>query len=230
MQFVRFKKQNAMMKALISAVLFLLLFCVRAQAQVSSGVSIKNKLAPETFNLIEHRVLAPQSTFLNERGQTKSLEDFKGKILIVNILTTSCPQCITELPMLDRLQKDMGSVKFHVIALSSDLESLSGLRRFYGNKGVKNLDVYADTQGLFAKAADVRGLPTTFLIDDKGRIAGRIRGVAEWDSPKIKAQIRELIRASRQSEKLVVLSEETIEESSSPSPSELDIKNWFTKK
>ena len=58
-----------------------------------------------------------------------------------------------------------------------------------------------DTQARFSQAAGVKGLPTTFLIDEKGREVGRIRGIVEWDGPKIKAQIRELIRKAKENEK-----------------------------
>lgn len=100
--------------------------------------------------------------------------------------------------MLDRLQKDMGGMKFHVIALSSDLEPLPVLRRFWVNRGIKNLKIYYDPQARFSQAAGVKGLPTTFLIDEAGREVGRIRGIVEWDGPKIKAQIRDLIRKAKE--------------------------------
>ncbi|MBR1777531.1 MAG: TlpA family protein disulfide reductase [Alphaproteobacteria bacterium] len=143
-------------------------------------------------------ILAPTADFFNEKGEKTSLRDFRGKILLVNIWSTSCAQCVVELPMLDRLQKDMGGVKFHVIALSSDLEPFPVLRRFWLNRGIKNLKIYADPQARFSQAADVKGLPTTFLIDEEGREVGRIRGIAEWDGPQIKAQIRDLIRAAKE--------------------------------
>lgn len=167
-------------------------------AQTTGNVSIKNVLAPQTFKLYPRPILAPTAAFQDENGQKTSLRDFRGKIVLLNIWSTSCTQCVIELPMLDRLQKDMGGMKFHVIALSSDLEPLPVLRRFWVNRGIKHLKIYSDPQARFSQAANVKGLPTTFLIDEEGREVGRIRGIVEWDGPKIKAQIRDLIRAAKE--------------------------------
>lgn len=175
-----------------------LLACFGANAQTTGNVSIKNALAPQTFKPYARPVSAPTASFYDESGRETSLRDFRGKIVLLNVWSTSCAQCVIELPMLDRLQKDMGGVKFHVIALSSDLEPLPVLRRFWLNRGIRNLKIYSDPQARFSQAADVKGLPTTFLIDEEGREVGRIRGIAEWDGPKIKAQIRDLIRSAKE--------------------------------
>lgn len=206
------------------------------QAQTTSVISVKSVRAPQTFKLQSHPVLAPTAEFFNEKGETASLRDFRGKILLVNIWSTSCAQCVVELPILDRLQKDMGGVKFQVIALSSDLESFPALRRFWLNKGIKHLKIYADPQARFAQAADVKGLPTTFLIDEEGREVGRIRGIAEWDGPKIKAQIRDLIRAAKEKaqKKAEKENREKISDSAesdpiSPIQTQKEIQSWFKK-
>ncbi len=163
-----------------------------AQTRISSVT------ATQKFRLYDRPVPAPTASFLTESGRKVSLENFKGKIVLLNVWTTSCPQCVVELPMLDALQKDMGGMKFQVVALSSDMEPVAALRRFWNGHGLKNLRIYSDTQAFFSKAANVKGLPTTFLIDERGREVGRIRGMAEWDGPVIKAQIRDLIRNAKE--------------------------------
>ena len=79
-------------------------------AQTTGNVSIKNVLAPQTFKLYPRPILAPTASFQDENGQKTSLRDFRGKIVLLNIWSTSCAQCVIELPMLDRLQKDMGGI------------------------------------------------------------------------------------------------------------------------
>ncbi|MGN1079439.1 MAG: redoxin family protein [Alphaproteobacteria bacterium] len=186
------------MHGFVFYLLFGLLASFTVNAQTTGNISIKNALAPQTFKLYPRPILAPTADFQDENGRKISLRDFRGKIVLLNIWSTSCAQCVIELPMLDRLQKDMGGMKFHVIALSSDLEPLPVLRRFWVNRGIKHLKIYSDPQARFSQAADVKGLPTTFLIDEEGREVGRIRGIAEWDGPKIKAQIRDLIRTAKE--------------------------------
>ena len=129
-----------------------------------------------------------------------------------------------------RLQKDMGGVKFQVIALSSDLEPLPVLRRFWVNRGIKHLKIFYDPQAKFSRAANVKGLPTTFLIDENGREMGRLRGITEWDGPKMKAQIRDLIRAAKNKEKNARNNTDSAE-SSTPSRDKKteEIQSWFKK-
>lgn len=214
---------------------------INTHAQSSSVISVKNPKTPEAFSLSSYPILAPTAEFMNEHGQKTSLRDFRGKILLVNIWSTSCAQCVIELPMLDRLQNDMGGVKFQVIALSSDLEPLPVLRRFWVNRGIKHLKIFADPQAHFATAANVKGLPTTFLIDEEGREIGRIKGIAEWNGPIIKAQIRLLIRKAKEKEqkkqqeslkeKETTPNQEKTADSSVPSPvnDKKDIQSWFKK-
>lgn len=205
-------------------------------AQTTGVISIRSTTAPQTFKINSYPIAAPTAEFMNEHGEKTSLKDFKGKIVLVNIWTTSCAQCVIELPMLDRLQKDMGGVKFQVIALSSDLEPFPVLRRFFTNRGIKNLKIYSDPQARFSQAANVKGLPTTFLIDEEGREIGRIRGIVEWDGPKIKAQIRDLIRLAK--EKVQKKKEEELKEKerlAAESEASLkmkatdEIQSWFKK-
>lgn len=186
-----------MLKALFLLLIFFIP-CAPLNAQTVGAISIRNTKTPQTFKINSYPLPAPTAEFFNEKGEKTSLRDFRGKILLVNIWSTSCAQCVIELPMLDRLQKDMGGVKFHVIALSSDLEPFPALRRFWLHRGLKNLKIYADPQARFSQAAAVKGLPTTFLIDEEGREVGRIRGIVEWDGPQIKAQIRSLIRTAKE--------------------------------
>lgn len=182
-----------MIKPFFHLIFWMLLpFSANAQTRVSAIT------ATQKFRLYDRPAPAPTASFLTESGREVSLENFKGKIVLLNVWTTSCPQCVVELPMLDALQKDMGGLKFQVVALSSDMEPIAALRRFWNGRGLKNLRIYSDTQARFSKAANVKGLPTTFLIDEKGREVGRIRGMAEWDGPVIKAQIRDLIRIAKE--------------------------------
>lgn len=228
-----------MLKRIFIITAFFLLPLYGSNAQTNGVISIRSVNAPQTFQISKYPVMAPTSVFFNESGQETSLRDFKGKILLVNIWTTSCAQCVIELPMLDRLQKDMGGVKFQVIALSSDLEPFPVLRCFWINRGIKNLKIFADPQAKFAQASDVKGLPTTFLIDENGREVGRIRGIAEWDGPKIKAQIRDLIRNAKEKarQKLEEEQKKAREMETNPPESALnpasrtkkEIQSWFKK-
>ena len=104
------------MKLSVVFLLFLFPWLPEAVAQTA-----KKQILPQTFDISPTPFPAPSTRFMNENGKMISLARFRGKILLVNIWSTSCAQCVIELPMLDRLEGDMGGVKYQVVALSSDI-------------------------------------------------------------------------------------------------------------
>ncbi|WP_043847337.1 MULTISPECIES: TlpA family protein disulfide reductase [Roseivivax] len=136
--------------------------------------------------------------FVDGDGRDRTLADFEGRVLLVNIWATWCPPCREEMPTLDALQARLGGPNFHVLPLSIDRAGLEPVRRFYRETGIRNLDLYIaeDTRAMLALA--VVGLPTTILIDRMGREHGRLAGPAEWNSPEAVAQISALINERKQ--------------------------------
>ncbi len=182
----------------ISTFLFFVFPFLCLSGPAAAEVRMKGLNAPDSFRLYDFSKPAPTATFKNGRGKPVSLKDFKGKVLIVNVWASNCPRCVIELPMLDRLQKDMGGLKFQVVALASGGETAASVRRLWGEKGISRLEPFIDDDASFSMAAGVLGLPTTLLIDGEGNELGRIRGMAEWDGPTLKAQIRDIIRREKE--------------------------------
>ena len=185
------------MHFLLTVLCCILLFPFDANANF---ITFKSANAPEKFTLHELPKPPPAAAFFDEKGNETHFNDFAGKIVLVNVWSKACAQCIVELPMLDALQKSFGTMKFKVVTLSVGKESAGQLSHFFAQKKLKNLRPYLDSKSQAALAAGVIGLPTTLLLNEKGEEIGRIRGIAEWTSPAIKAQIRELIRDLKEKE------------------------------
>lgn len=148
----------------------------------------------QNFTLSAKPSPAPQTTFQDGNGNTLGLADFAGKILVVNFWATWCFPCIREIPTLDRLQGRLGGKDFAVLALSQDREGADVVRKFFAKTKVANLKIYVDTNGKFAEAFAVRGLPTTLVLGRDGRELGRLDGVAEWDGRDARALIGYFMR------------------------------------
>lgn len=136
----------------------------------------------------------PEVTFKDGEGRDMSLADFKGKTILLNIWATWCAPCRKEMPGLDRLQAELGSDQFEVVALSVDRGGVDASKKFLDEIGVKSLAVYVDASGRASKPLRVIGMPTTLLIDAEGREIGRLIGEAEWDSADAKALIEAALR------------------------------------
>ena len=127
---------------------------------------------------------APAISFVDLTGNTVSLSEFTGKIVLVNLWATWCEPCLREMPSLERLQLRLGD-KITVVAVSEDRGGSKTVEPFIDKLGLKSIKTYLDPKSTAERAFKVQGLPTTFLIDRKGRVLGRVEGAAEWDSPKL---------------------------------------------
>lgn len=136
----------------------------------------------------------PDVSFIDAKGQTRTLNDFKGKVVLLNLWATWCAPCRKEMPALDRLQSELGSDKFQVVAISVDRSGAEGARKFLDSIGIKQLALYAEPTARLGAALRAIGMPTTLLIDAGGREIGRLTGPAEWDSADAKAFIQEALK------------------------------------
>jgi thiol-disulfide isomerase/thioredoxin len=132
----------------------------------------------------------PEATFQDATGKERTLADWRGKVVLLNLWATWCLPCRKEMPSLDRLQKALGSDKFEVVAVSVDRKGLDASRKFLEETEVKSLGLYVDPATRMTSTFKVVGLPATLLINAEGREIGRLLGPAEWDSEEAKQLIR----------------------------------------
>ena len=123
--------------------------------------------------------------FKDGDGQVRSLADFIGKVVVLNLWATWCVPCRKEMPALDRLQTSLGGRNFAVVPLSIDHGGRETVAKFYAENGIRELPVYTDTSGEALRALGAVGLPTTLVLDRAGEEIARIVGPAEWDAPEV---------------------------------------------
>jgi thiol-disulfide isomerase/thioredoxin len=128
----------------------------------------------------------PNLAFADASGKTRTLAEWKGRTVLLNLWATWCVPCRQEMPALDALQKKLGGPKFEVVALNIDTRDPEKPKAWLREVGITNLAYYADSN---AKAfQDLKvvgravGLPTTLLIDGAGCEIGYLAGPAEWGS------------------------------------------------
>jgi thiol-disulfide isomerase/thioredoxin len=152
------------------------------------------------FTLKDDPQPAPGVAFTDRDGARVSLADFKGRVVLVNFWATWCAPCVEEMPTLDALEADLGSAAFTVLAVSEDMGGLETVEPFLRDKlDLQTLEIYLDDKGALAQAFGVRGMPTTYLVDAKGRVVGGLEGPADWNSAPVKRLIRHYIDAGRAS-------------------------------
>jgi thiol-disulfide isomerase/thioredoxin len=132
-------------------------------------------------------------TFKDAAAKDIGLSAWKGRVVLLNLWATWCTPCRKEMPDIAKLQKDLGSADFEVVALSVDRKGLAASQAFLKDIGADNLKAYTDQESSSLAAIQALGLPASVLIDRKGQEAARILGPAEWSSPEAQAMIKALI-------------------------------------
>ncbi len=120
---------------------------------------------------------APEFALKDADGKTVHLEDYKGKVLLLDFFATWCGPCKIEIPWfmeMERKNKDKG---FSVLGVSMDDEGWEVVKPFLANLGV-NYRVVIGNDATAQIYGGVDALPTTFLIDRNGKIAAVHIGLA----------------------------------------------------
>jgi len=134
---------------------------------------------------------APDFSVVADNGRTVSLENFGGRLLILNFWATWCPPCIQEMPSLDELQKRFKDSGVVVLGLSVDKNE----------KDYRNLLSKANVSFLTARDPENRinqeygtfKFPETYIISKNGKVIQKIIGPANWTDDNMVGYVRSLL-------------------------------------
>jgi thiol-disulfide isomerase/thioredoxin len=144
----------------------------------NDGTATMSNLAKVDYNL----------KLIDKDGNTRSLEEFKGKVIFLNFWATWCPPCIAEMPSIDKLHEEMGDeVAFVLLSFDDDFERA---KAFDKRKGY-DLPIYAVASNLPAMFQST-ALPTTYIIDAEGNLALTHKGMADYETKDFKGFLRSL--------------------------------------
>lgn len=169
---------------------------VYAATLLSALINMQTGTAQELpNNFVVHNSPRPLANiqFEGVSGQDRSLADFKGKVVVLNVWATWCVPCRKEMPTLDRLQASLGGPDFQVVPLSIDRGGFDAIRKFYAEISVQELGMYVDRPGRVLRDLGAVGLPTTLIVNRSAEEVARIVGPAEWDSAEVVQFLRPII-------------------------------------
>jgi peroxiredoxin len=136
--------------------------------------------------------LAPGFSLENLRGESVSLADFRGKVILLNFWATWCPPCRREIPSLERLYELRKDTGFEIVAVSVDRTSLSRVSSFVADQRM-SFPVLVNPSGDVGQRYWMRSVPSSFLLDKKGIIRWKVIGAREWDDAQTLAKIDQLL-------------------------------------
>ena len=119
--------------------------------------------------------------FKDIKQKDVNLDDFKGKLLMLNFWATWCAPCKEEMPSLDDLQSNTKLNNLKIFPINIGQEDVSKSKIFFKELNIKNLDIYFDTPITLAKKFSLRGIPTTILFNKGGKEFARIIGYVDFN-------------------------------------------------
>jgi len=152
---------------------------------IFSSISQTNEDVPLN-NIAINETPQPISSVIFEDfdGKKIDLKDYKGKLIIVNFWATWCKPCKEEMPSLDKLYQNKDFKNLKVFAVNLEQPNHLKTKFFFDELGIKKLSIYFDKNLNFIKEFNLRGVPTTVLINKKGEKFARIIGSIDFQDKK----------------------------------------------
>lgn len=138
---------------------------------------------------------AASFTFTDINGKTHALNDFKGKIVLINFWASWCAPCVKEFPhLIDAAKKNKDNLV--LIALSADT-SEDAIKKFIRTRSINapNIFVALDKDDIAGKKFQTFQLPETYILDQNHKISGKLVGAA-WTPAELDAMINSLKKAN----------------------------------
>lgn len=151
-------------------------------------------LAQDPLELVhfDRPVSAPAFTLPTPSGDTGSLEDYRGRFVLLNFWATWCPPCLHEMPSMQRLYEALRDRGFVVLAVASDSAGKQVVEPFIKKLGV-TFPIFLDQRSEVSNRYGARELPSTFLLDHQGNVVAAARGERDWSAPGVVDFVGKLI-------------------------------------
>jgi len=117
-------------------------------------------------------------------GNKISLEDYNGKLVVINFWATWCAPCKKEMPSLDRLYQSDDFKNLQVFAVNMEGPNRLKTKKFFNDLKIQKLKIFFDSELNFLKEFKLRGVPTTVLINKKGEEFARIIGEVNFQDER----------------------------------------------
>ncbi|MES9861993.1 MAG: TlpA disulfide reductase family protein [Candidatus Thiodiazotropha sp. LLP2] len=121
-----------------------------------------------------------------------SLEDYRGKVVLVDFWASWCAPCRTAFPWLNRMQQKYQALGFEVVGINID-EDLSQADLFL-SKVPADFAIAYDPEGELAKEYDLQGMPASYLIDREGRVIKSHVGFFESETEMRESEIKQALK------------------------------------
>lgn len=169
-------------------------------ALVAVGLVVASRMMGGTFPIIEVGSRAPDFVAVpvtgpeGTRSAPRTLADYRGQVVLLNLWATWCGPCVKEMPSIQALYDELGPKGLKVVAVSVDNPGMEAAIRAFGVEHHLTFELLHDDRQLGIQEAYLTtGVPETFVIGRDGIIRKRVSGGADWNTGAQKALVRQLL-------------------------------------
>jgi peroxiredoxin len=133
------------------------------------------------------------ATTLDSVPKQKTLADYRGQVLMLNVWATWCLPCRVEMPSIEALNKAYGPKGLKIVAVSIDDPGTEPAIRAFAQQYGLTFEILHDAQGKITEAYDITGYPETFIVGKDGVIRKKLMSATDWNSPDARALVDRLL-------------------------------------
>ena len=168
-----------------------------AAGAFGGNLAPRRALAQEMGSVDDMQEMPPGATlpafqFFTADNQARTLADYRGRGVVLNLWATWCGPCVAEMPALDALAAAVSADDIVVLPVSSDAGGAASVRAFYDGHDIDHLPVLLDPGGAVTQAWQVPGIPVTVIFDRSGHPRARLVGSADWSTPGAVTRVKAL--------------------------------------
>jgi thiol-disulfide isomerase/thioredoxin len=140
-------------------------------------------------------VAAPDFQLVDVTGALHRLQDQRGKVVFLNFWATWCSPCREEMPLMEQLSQALRQQPFVIwtVNLQESREQVAG----FMTENRLHFPALLDADGTVTTLYNVRGLPTTYLIDCAGNTVGWVMGPREWTNEATRSLLTAMLEEAR---------------------------------
>lgn len=161
-------------------------------AVLTAAVVLGIVLSPEIFPVeVDSKAPDFRATSL-ATGKARTIADYKGRVVLLNVWATWCQPCRLEMPSMERLQEELGPEGLKIVAISIDEGGEDVVKEFIREYGL-TFEILHDPSRSIERIYQTTGVPESFVLNKYGIIVKKVIGAAAWDAPVNRDLIRRLL-------------------------------------
>ncbi len=190
----KMKRPSKIVCASSAVVILIFMIYPIIRDRAHGGTDYMKELAIVRF---DEKIKAQNFILKDLDGNDVSLEDHRGKIILINFWATWCLPCRVEMPSMEKLYTRFKNDDFTILAidLQEDADSVKAFKEQYK----LNFPILLDSDGSVGEFYGVFSIPTTYLVDREGYIIAGAIGARDWASENAFMLINQLLQVSQKS-------------------------------